>query len=691
MNPRPTIQTPGVSRAARARARIAAGLVSLLLIGVGYRAWGLQIEDAAHFHELAQRQQLHAVEIPAPRGAILDARGRPLAISADAESVYVDPRAVVDVAATAERLAGALALSPNLVEARLAQRNRFAWIARHVTPAQAAAVKAMKLAGVVVTHEPRRWYPEKTSGGTVIGFAGLDGNGLDGLELQMDALLTGKKARFAALRDARGKTMLSAGLTDAVPGATVELTIDRSIQHIADEALAASVTTNKAASGVAVVIDVKTGGILAMSTAPMYDPNDPAAAIKADARNRAVTDVYEIGSVMKVFTVAAALDLGVTRPDELWNVEGGRWLAPGGKVVPDVHHDQVLTTGGIIKRSSNIGATKIGLRLGRERLYAALRRFGFGERSGIDLPGEQAGRVRDGKTWRDIELVTISWGYGLTVSPIQIAAAMAAIGNGGVYTPPRVVERVVGPDGKVIYRRDVERRAIMKPSTAAALLPMLKSVFDGGKQAGTGHNIAVPGFLAGGKSGTAHKYDPATKRYAAKRYLSSFAGLAPIADPRIAVVVVVDDPTGGSYFGGAVAGPVFGQITSATLRYLGVPGDAPIEEPPPAKGKPGKPGEPAAPAPVAADDDGGPGDPDADGGEPADPIIDLGGDDDALSVPDFRGQGVARALAAAQRAGLAVEVRGSGRCTHQSIAPGGAPAGATIVLEFGGETPARAR
>ncbi|MBK9035373.1 MAG: transpeptidase family protein [Myxococcales bacterium] len=678
---RASVQTPGVSRAARVRARTAAALMSALLLGVGYKAYGLQVEQGDKFREQALRQHVRNVEIPAPRGIILDTRGRPLAISADAESVWADPRAVVDVAGSAERVAAALALDVNVVEARLASRKRFAWIARHVTPEQAAAVKALKLAGIEVAHEPRRWYPERSSGGPVIGFAGLDGNGLDGLELQLEERLKGEKARFAALRDARGKTMMSEGVSEPTPGATVELTLDRSIQHIADEALAASVSANKAKSGVAVVLDVRTGAVLALASVPTYDPNDPAEAVRAKARNRAVTDVYEIGSVMKVFTVAAALDAGLTRADELWDVEGGAWMAPGGKRVTDVHHDQVLTTGGIIKRSSNVGATKIGLRLGRLRLYEALTRFGFGAKSGIDLPGEQRGRVRDGSTWRDVELVTMSWGYGLTVSPIQIAAAMAAIGNGGVYNPPRIVARVTGADGHLVYERPIERRPIMKPSTAAAMLPILASVFEpshpGKRDGGTGANIKVPGFRAGGKTGTAHKYDPTTHRYAPHSYLSSFAGLVPIADPRIAVVVVVDDPSGGDYFGGTVAGPVFGQIASASLRYLGVPGDAPIE--PPAATKGGKPAPPAAPELGDGDDE------EAEAG-----LLDLAPFDEsmldvhapAVTVPDFRGVGVARALALAGERGLAVELHGSGRCVTQSLPVGPAPAGATIALEF---------
>ena len=683
---RPTITTPGVSRAARTRARIAAALVTALLCGLGYKAYGLQIEHGARFRDQALRQHVRTVVIPAPRGAILDSRGRPLAISADAESVWADPRAVVDLAGTAAALAGALDVDVNPLEARLATGKRFAWIARHITPAQAAAVRALDLPGVEVTHEPRRWYPERTSGGPVLGFAGVDGEGLDGLELALEDQLAGERARFAALRDARGKTMMAQGADQPTPGATVELTIDRSIQHLADVALAEAVATNKAKAGTAVVVDVKTGGVLAMASVPTYDPNDPAAAVKAAARNRAVTDAFEIGSIMKVFTVAAALDAGVIRADESFDVEGGAWMAPG-KLVRDVHHDQVLTVGGIIKRSSNVGTVKIGLRLGRVRLYEALKRFGFGAATKIELPGEQSGRVRDGNRWRDVELVTISFGYGLTVTPIQVAAALAAIGNGGIYHPPRVVERITGPDGEVVFARPTEGRPIMKPATAAALLPMLGSTFEGGKQSGTAASVQVPGFRAGGKTGTAHKLDPVTKRYSPDRYLSSFAGLVPIAAPRLAIVVVIDEPAGGAYYGGKVAGPVFGQIASGALRYLGVPGDAPLEPAVPAAGTPARPtrapAHPATAADAADDDD--EDDPTALDPAAEDPaMLDL--DAPAVTIPDLRGLGVARAVATARAAGLEVTVRGSGRCVSQVPAPGPAAAGAVVALEFAERT-----
>lgn len=668
---RAPLATPGMSSAARGRAYLATALVTLLLGGVAYKAWGLQIDENARFRELALRQHVHTVEIPAPRGPIVDSRGRPLAVSADAASVFANPRAVVDVVGTAEKLAAALGLDEATLEARLASGKAFSWIARHIRPEQAAAVRALKLPGIEVTGEPRRWYPSRESGGPVIGFADIDGKGVEGLELAMNDLLTGQQARFAAVRDARGKTMLAEGMVEATPGATIQLTLDATIQHIADEALAAAIEENKAKGGTVVVLDVATGGVLAMASLPTYDPNDPARAIKAHARNRAVTDSYEIGSIMKVFTVSAALDAGVTRPDEVWNVENGRWKIPG-HTVTDVHGTWTLTTTGIIKRSSNVGAAKIGMRLGRERLYAALKQFGFGATTGIELPGEQAGRVRNGAGWRDVELATIAYGYGLTVTPLQVAAGMAAIGNDGVYHEPRLVDRVTAADGALVFARSGEGRRVVSSRTAAQMRDMLATVFEKGEHGhdgGTAAGVEVPGFKAGGKTATAHKLDPATKRYALRRYLSSFAGLVPIASPRLAIVVSIDEPDPASHYGGKVAGPVFGVVASEALRYLGVPGDAPVEEAPARADKPGKPtraDRPAAAAP--ADDD-----------VELPPISD---DDAAATLPDFRGMSVGRALAAARAAGIAVELEGSGRCLEQDPPPGPSPL-ASVHLTFG--------
>lgn len=667
----------GVSRTVKVRAYVATSIITALLGGVAYKAYGLQVKEGAAFAERAYRQHVHTIEIPAPRGEILDARDRPLAVSADADSIYANPREVVDVVGTADRLGAILGLDAAALEARLSTRKAFTWIARHVTPEAAAAVKAAKLPGVEVTTEPRRWYPAQATGGTLIGFSGIDGDGLDGLELRFDHELRGEQATFAALRDARGKTALADGFTEAVPGATVHLTIDRAIQDIADRALADVVKSNDAKAGIAVVLDVQTGAVLAMSSVPTYDPNEPGDAVKAGARNRAVTDVFEIGSIMKVFLVASALDARVTTVDEWWDVEGGVWKwNPRVKPIRDTHHDESLTTAGIIKRSSNVGAAKIGFRLGRERLYAGLRNFGFGARTGIELPHEETGTVRDGKRWRDIELATISFGYGLTVTPLQVAAAMAAIGDHGRWHTPHLVDRITDAAGNVLFRPDVVTREACSARAADRMLPVLASVFDsntkGKRDGGTAASVYVDGFRAGGKTATSEKLDLKTKRYAVepedKIYLASFAGLAPIDAPRIAVVVVIDEPGGKEHFGGTVAGPAFARIVSDTLRYLGVAGDGT------SSGK--KPTE-AAPAPEQEDVDN---TPDAPVIEDAPVTPELGAD--AIDLPDFTGLGLARAIDVAREAGVAIEVHGSGVAVRQEPAAGRAPAGTAVTVTF---------
>jgi cell division protein FtsI (penicillin-binding protein 3) len=656
--------TPGVSRASRVRAYVAGTLLTFGLFGVGYKAWGLQVDGAEHWRAEAERQHVMMVNIAAPRGEIIDARARPLAVTADADSVWANPREITDVAGTAEQLATLLGVDVAGLEAKLAADKHFAWLARHVTPELAAAARAAKLPGVYVTREPRRWYPGGGIGGPIVGRANIDGEGLDGVELAMNDLLTGRRARSAALRDSQGHAAMADGLIDAEPGATVQLTIDRTIQAMVDEELARAVTAHGARSGTVVVLDVATSQVLAMSSVPSYDPNDEPTALAGKRkgskaaegpRNRAVTDAFEIGSSMKLFTVAAALDAGVTRADEWWDVEGGSYRVVGKpSPVRDVHHDQALTTGGIIKRSSNVGAVKIAQRLGREKLDQALRRYGFGERTGIELPGEVGGRIRPTSEWREVGLATIAYGYGMTVTPMQLAAAVATIGNGGVYQAPRIVSQVTKASGEVIYAPAPERRQAMKPRTAAAMLPMLASVFDKGKDGGTAGSIVVPGFTCGAKTGTAHKFDPALGGYAPDKYYSSMVGLAPIAAPRIAVVVLIDEPSEGDYFGGKVAGPVFAAITSAALRYLGVPGEKIVAK------ADGKADPKTAPAPVA--------DP-----EPASapsPEVEAPLDVAAGGMPDLRGLGLRAALDRLRELGLTARLEGTGVVVAQEPAAG---------------------
>jgi cell division protein FtsI (penicillin-binding protein 3) len=751
--------TPGIPSAARVRAYLAALVVTAGLTGVAWRAWALQVHDGDRYRALATRQHALTVEIPAPRGDVIDAHGRPLAVTADADSIWAHPRDIRDVTDTAARLAALIGGNPAALEARLGGDRRFLWLARHVTPELARRVREAHLPGIEVGTEPRRWYPERSIGGTVIGRSDIDGNGVDGIELALNTQLTGQRGEGSGLRDVRGKRMFADGLERPQPGATVQLSLDTTIQASAEAAIGESVRTHHARSGVVVVLEVATGRVVAMASAPSIDPNgpivagppapapataaaddpasEPSPAGVADAmdaasaetapapsapkphhepaRNRAVTDTYEAGSVMKLFSVAAALDDGTVTPDTEFDLGGGQFqVSPKIKPIRDVHHDPYLTVAGIIKRSSNVGAAKIALRFGAAKLYAALRRFGFGARTGIELPGEQAGRLRDGARWRDIELATISFGYGLTATPLQIAAGLAAFGNGGLYHEPRIVDRVSDGDGTVLYEAEAGERRVVSERTAAQMLAMMGSVFESGKQPGTGWMIVVPGFRCAGKTGTAHKYDPATHAYAPDHYLSTFAGLAPLDHPRLAIVVLVDDPSGGDYFGGKVAGPVFARVASEALRYLGVPGEPEVCPPAPAGAPPTPaatgaktcipapaPRRPAAasaqaaataPAPAtgpSAASGAGPGDL-AVTGDATDPMFGTWspwlapafasvippppgggpGAATAVRIPDFRGMGMARAIAAARDAHLGVAVSGTGRVVEQRPPPG---------------------
>ena len=741
--------TPGLTRAARLRAYLAALVVTAGLTGVAWRAWALQVDEGDHYRAIATRQQETTVAIPAPRGDIVDVHGRPLAVTADTDSIWANPREIRDVTETAEKLAALLGGNAAALEAKLGGDRRFAWLARHVTPELARRVREARLAGIEVGKEPRRWYPERAIGGPVIGRSDIDGKGVDGIELAMNAQLLGQRGEGLALRDVRGKRMFAGGLERPQPGATVQLSLDSTIQAIADAAISDSERTNRAKSGVVVAIDIATGRVAAMASAPSYDPNAPGAASgepgKSELpRNRAVVDAYEAGSVMKIFSIAAALDDGTVTPDTEFDLNGGRLVIGNTKAITDVEHDPYLTVAGIVKRSSNVGAAKIALKFGSAKLYAGLRRFGFGARTGIELPGETPGMLRDGARWRDRDLASIAYGYGLAVTPLQIAAALAVFGNHGRYRAPRIVERVVDGDGTVLYEAGEVERQVVSERTAQQMAAMLASVFEGGKLHGTASAVVVPGFRCAGKTGTAHKYDPETHTYS-DRHLGSFAGLAPADHPRLAIVVLVDEPSEGDYFGAKVAAPVFARVASEALRYLGVPGEptvcapappgaaaAPVSiapktcVPAPRTAHPAAPKVAAAPASAA---------PAVASSAPADAAMTAmmaapmsaptsaidrfgeawvadwfgiaapGAQSPATSatsavtaptvppvmIPDFRGMGMAHAIATARDARVDVAVAGSGRVVEQNPPPGSSRTPRVSLRLSDGSTAAAAR
>ena len=713
--PRVRPMTPGIPHAARIRAYLAGAVVTAGFLGVAWRAWALQVGDGDHYRAIATKQHELTVGIPAPRGDIIDGVGRPLAVSAETDSVWANPRDIRDVTDTADRLAQLIGGDAVALEAKLAGDRRFVWLARHVAPQVARAVAAARLPGIEVSKEPRRWYPGRAVGSTVIGRSDIDGNGIDGIELALNAQLVGHRGAGVALRDVRGKRMFADGIERPEAGATVQLSLDASIQATAEAAIDDAVRTNKARSGVVVVLEIGTGRVLAMASAPARDPNGPSTSdTPGSARNRAVADSYEAGSVMKVFSVAAALDDGTVTPETEFEIGGGVLKLPGRATpIRDVEHDLYLDVAGIIKRSSNVGAAKIALRFGAGKLYAAYKRFGFGKRTGIELPGEQPGMLRDGSKWRDVELATIAFGYGLTVTPLQLAAALAAFGDHGIYHEPRIVDRVIDADGTLLYQAAPAARQVVSDRTATQMKAMLASVFEGGKLHGTASSLVVPGFRCGGKTGTANKYDPQTRTYALDHYLSTFAGLAPIDQPRLAIAVAIDDPSDGDHFGAKVAGPVFVRITGEALRYLGVPGEPAVCPPTPAaaapgvaitgavktcvpaptgpaRSQPGGPGSGAAPSgPVARPATGGsPGpsqahEPTRDGGTvaasgtaaAASGTVAASGTA-AVVIPEFRGMGMARAIALAREAGVVLQISGTGRVIRQAPAPG---TGATLA------------
>jgi cell division protein FtsI (penicillin-binding protein 3) len=662
--------TPGVSTGARTRAYLTGIVITLGLCGVGARAWGLQVHDGDHYRALADRQHELRLDIPAPRGEVLDAHGAPLAVSADVDSIWANPHDVRDLDSTAETLAKLTGIEASVLESKLAADHKFVWLARHVEHDVAKRVAAAKLPGIEVAKEPRRWYPAKEIAGPVIGRADIDGKGLDGIELAMNDTLAGKRTAVEALRDAHGHAMLADGIAPAQPGETVHLSLDRSIQAIAEAALAETVAKNLPKAGVAVVLEIGTGRVLAMASYPSYDPNSGES---HGARNLPVTDAFEAGSVMKVFSVATALDNNVVTPDTEFQI--GNSVVVGKRAITDHEFDAYLTVAGIVKRSSNIGAAKIALRLGSEKLYAGLRLFGFGGKTGIELPGERIGMLRNGKNWRDIDLAHIAFGYGLTVTPLQLAAAIATIGNHGVYKEPRIVDEVSDVDGNITYRGEGADHRAVSEKTAAEMMKMLVAVFDkdvNGKGGGTAKGLDVVGFKCAGKTGTAYKFDPVTHSYGNHdHYMSSFAGLAPADHPRLAIVVQIDDPSGVDHYGGSVAGPVFAKIASEGLRYLGVPGAAP----PPPPVAPGQAVAKPVKKPVAGPQ------------PPSPPELD---DDDApvaaVTVPDFTGMGVGKALDRARELHIPVDMIGTGRVIAQDPAAGPASSFTKLTLRFSDET-----
>ena len=539
-----------------------------------FRLFNLQILQAAELTVKADRQHRKAVSVQGPRGSIYDRHGKVLAINMDVPSVFGVPASLDDPSGVARDLSPVLRVRAGEIEKKLKQERSFVWIARKLDPEQGRRLERMPLEGIGVVMEGQRFYPKGPLLSHVLGFAGMDSQGLEGIERRYDPSLRGEKQMVVLQRDALGRTVFPKGLHEQAPSAghNVILTIDEVIQYIAEKELEEAVTATRAKGGIAIVMEPRTGAILAMAVNPRFDPNT-VRAISADRwRNRALTDTYEPGSTMKIFVAAAALEEKVMEPETLVYGENGRMVVAK-TVIHD--HDRLgwMTFAQVIQRSSNIGSVKTAMALGAERLYRWLRAFGFGERTEIDLPGEVAGLIKEPRDWERRSLASIAIGQEIGVTALQLVTAVAAIANGGWLMKPYTVLEIRDEKGRVVVQVSPQvRRQPISPESVHTLSKILEGVVTHG----TGSKAAVPGYRVAGKTGTAQKIDPKTGAYSSNLSVGSFVGYVPADDPRLAIVVVIDEPQTEAW-GGVVAAPVFRRVAEQALQHLGVSSQEPVK------------------------------------------------------------------------------------------------------------------
>ena len=554
-------------RANRRIRLILATFVVVFGIALGRAAW-LQVVHAATYGKQAQRMHEETTTTPAGRGSILDRTGVQLAIGEQDITVYADPHMVTDargIALSAERLLGADAnkLYPKL----LRKDTRFVYVARFAEPKAANLFLAKHFTGINSYPEERRAYPQNTVAAPVIGFAGIDNRGLGGLELEYDHKLAGRPGKQTIIRDATGQAIDTLNSTPERQGQNLFTTIDSRIQANAESVLRQTVTQFRAASASAIVLDPRTGAILAMAQAPVYDANNAGSVPYATQRNRAVTDTYEPGSTFKLVTVAGAISAGLVTPQTKFRLPTCIHVADRCIHDAESRPTETLSVAQILSRSSNVGAITIAEKLGGAGLMQWIGRFGFGKTTGIDFPGESPGFVLPLEKWSGSTIGNVPIGQGIAVTPMQLASAYAAIANGGVWVQPHLVERIGGQ----LYN-DHKRRRVVSPKIDNVLKQMLTGVVD--EHGATGNAAAIPGYTVAGKTGTAQV--PGPHGYTTGKYVASFVGMVPVKKPRLVVLVVVNEPTRG-IFGGTVAAPAFAAIAKFDLQHLNVAPDHPVQ------------------------------------------------------------------------------------------------------------------
>ncbi len=629
------------------------------------RSFQLQVLDAPKLKKLAERQHHGIITLSPDRGTIFDRNGNQLAISTLTASLYAHPMKVPSKWKVARVLARILRTPHQSyyrlrksIFRKLRQKATFVWIARQQDPKKVKRIMRLKIKGLGTLPEPKRFYPRLWLAAQCLGYCNIDGVGLDGIEREYDKYLRGKPVRLIVKRDARGNPIITKEKEAFASSVThnVYLTLDETIQHITEEELAKAVILHRAKSGMAIVMNPMTGEVLAMADYPPFNPNcrptDVASLSKR--RNRAVTDFFEPGSMIKPFLVSAAIASGRYKGVEQINCEDGHFKV-GHYTIHDVHPHKILKLAEVIKYSSNIGAAKIGLSLGKRIVYRMYRRFGFGQKTGIGLPGESPGYMQPLKTLPPIALATISFGQGIAVTALQLITALSAIANGGELMRPYIVEKIVDDKGvPILVHRPTQVRRVISPQVAHLITTFMIGVTQPG---GTATRAAIPGFTVAGKTGTSQK--PRTdgrKGYDPTKFIGSFMGFVPAENPKLAILVVIDEPKGIPY-GGVVAAPAFRAIASRSLQYMNVQPRTesptlattlhPFSSPVKRKADAEKVAEKTAPVPV----------------KKVSPP-------EATKIPDFSGMSMRRVILWGARHGVNLTLKGSGRAVRQFPKPG---------------------
>jgi len=677
------IEAPRSGNLQRRARWVAIGLVAWMLL-IGARLVQLQVHQHDELSARARNQQLGTIETSPTRGQVLDRQGRELARSIDTESFFADPRDLSNTDETARRVAAITGqdraeLANRLREAK-ASGKKFVWITRRLDVPTAQKLDVLEMDGVFSRKEPKRFYPNDSLAAHVLGFVGSDEVGLSGVEQYYNEKIRGDSGKLFLEMD-RDRRAFESYEVQPHPGQTVVLTIDQVIQYRTEQALSAAVQRAHAKSGTAIVMDPRTGEILALANAPSFDPNQPTSVSPESRSNGALQSIYEPGSTFKIVAYSAAIEKGLVKPEDKLDCQMGQ-ITVAGRLIHDHHPFGVLTVADALAQSSNVGAIKLGLLVGNESMYEFMRRLGFGARTGIDLTGESPGILRPLNRWQPSSIGSLAMGQEVGVTPLQMATAYSVLANDGQWVKPHLVRELRSSDGTVLYQAKPEMRRSLKPETVAALRTMLEGV----TLRGTARKAQLDGYSAAGKTGTAQKIDPRTHAYSATKYIGSFVGFAPVSNPAVVIIVVIDEPQG-AYHGGDVAAPVFREIAEQILPDLGVLPDVEL--------KPGTQLIARAPLPslqsvklaqqqneereatlpkVTARNF---------SGQASEVVFAVATKRGAL-MPDLRGQSVRDVARMCAQLGLRLEARGDGRALRQMPEPGAElDSGQVVRVDFG--------